>query len=250
MGVPVIGCDCPVCTSGDPRNRRLRTSVLLSCDNQQVLIDAGPDFREQALHAELKHLAGVLITHSHFDHTAGLDDLRPLSLSGNSIPIYGSSATLADIRRRFYYAFDETSVGSTRPSLDLQSFHGPFECAGLPIEPLEVFHGTWPINAFRIGRLGYITDASRIPAESLARLTDLDVLVLNALRIEPHPTHFSLDQALEIVAELRPKQAFFVHMTHQIDHSTIGARLPSGVALAYDGLEVMIALESTEAATG
>ncbi len=240
MGVPVIGCGCAVCTSDDPRNRRMRTSALLRDAGQTILIDAGPDFRAQALHADLRHVDGVILTHSHFDHVAGIDDLRPLCDHSGSVPIFGSPRTLADVRERFSYAFTESSVGSTRPSIELRPITTPFQIGPTAIIPLTITHGTWPITAYRIGNLGYVTDASHIPPESADQLRGLDVLVLNALRYKPHPTHFSLSEALDVITDLRPRRAFLVHMTHAFDHAAAGAQLPPGVAFAYDGLEVSI----------
>ena len=240
MGIPVIGCDCPVCTSGDRRNRRMRTSALLRTAGQTILIDAGPDFRIQALDAGLRHIDGVILTHSHFDHVAGIDDLRPLGSHGSCVPIFGSPRTLADVRERFAYAFTESSVGSTRPSIELRPIEAPFQIGPTAITPLAIIHGPWPITAYRIGGLGYVTDASGIPPESADLLRGLDVLVLNALRYEPHPTHFSLTEALDVIADLRPRRAFLVHMTHAFDHDAAGAQLPPGVAFAYDGLEIEV----------
>jgi phosphoribosyl 1,2-cyclic phosphate phosphodiesterase len=241
MGVPVIGCDCAVCTSADLRNRRTRTSALVRIAEQRLLIDAGPDFRTQALAAGVSKVDAVLITHAHFDHVAGLDDLRPLTMYGAAMPIYGSPETLAAIRERFAYAFDDaSSQGSTRPGLDLQPVEGPFQIGATHITPFEVLHGTWTITGYRIGRLGYVTDASVLPAATWAHLEDLDVLVLNALREKPHPTHLSISEALDVIARLRPRQAYLVHMNHSIEHAAIQAELPPNVFLAYDGLEVDI----------
>lgn len=239
MGVPVIGCDCAVCTSTDPRNRRTRTSALLEHGAETILIDAGPDFRAQALSVGLRHVDAVLLTHSHFDHVAGLDDLRPLCFD-RCVPIYGSPLTLAEVRERFAYAFDESSAGSTRPSLDLRPINAPFSIGATSVHPFDVRHGTWTITGYRLGGLGYVTDASSIPPHSWDLLQGLDVLVLNALRYDPHPTHYSVAEALAIVAALRPRQAYFVHMTHAIDHTSANAELPPGVAFAYDGLEVTV----------
>lgn len=163
MGVPVIGCRCKVCTSSDPRNRRTRTSALLRTPETTILIDAGPDFRAQALAAGLQHLDAVLLTHSHFDHVAGLDDLRPLCQRRGCVPVYGAPHTLTEVRERFAYAFDETSAGSTRPGLDLRPVHAPFVIGGMEIRPFDILHGTWTITGYRIGGLGYVTDASAIP---------------------------------------------------------------------------------------
>lgn len=241
MGVPVIGCDCAVCTSADPRNTRTRTSALLRTAGETILIDAGPDFRTQALAAGLQSLDAVLLTHSHFDHVAGLDDLRPLCHRVGCVPVYGSPSTLADVRERFAYAFSaEASAGSTRPSLDLRPVEAPFAIGAAAIRPFEVLHGTWTITGYRVGGLGYVTDASMIPPASWDLLGGLDVLVINALRREPHPTHYTIDQAVEVVAALRPRRAYLVHMTHGVDHAADGATLPAGVEFAYDGLEVTV----------
>lgn len=240
-GVPIVGCHCAVCTSPDPRNRRTRTSALVHVRGQSILIDAGPDFRAQALATQIKRIDAVLLTHSHFDHVAGLDDLRPLTFRHGPMAVFGTARTLDDIRRRFDYAFADSSDGSTRPALALHPITGPFRLGETRIIPFDIVHGTWTITGYRIGSLGYVTDASAIPAESLTLLHNLDVLVLNALRYEPHPTHLSLDAALAIIADVRPRRAFLVHMNHALDHATVNARLPAGVELAYDGLRVEIA---------
>jgi phosphoribosyl 1,2-cyclic phosphate phosphodiesterase len=241
QGVPVIGCDCHVCQSADPHNRRSRTSALLSVYDRNILIDAGPDFRNQALAARIQHLDAVLLTHHHFDHIAGLDDMRPITELYGTLPIYGSPITLQDVRHRFDYAFSETlSQGSTRPLLQLVPVTKPFHIDTVPIHPLDILHGMWTITAYRIGSLVYITDASTIPAATMDLLHDVDVLVLNALRYKPHPTHFSLDEALAVIAEIQPRRAFLVHLTHAFDHSIVNAALPSGIQLAWDGLEIDI----------
>jgi phosphoribosyl 1,2-cyclic phosphate phosphodiesterase len=244
MGVPVIGCGCAVCRSANPRNRRLRTSALLKAGGLNLLFDAGPDLRQQALTAGLARIDAVLLTHAHADHVSGLDDLRPLNFAQcAAIPLYGTAGTLSSIRSRFDYAFVNGSEGSSRPALELKEIqHGhSFRIGAVEVLPFGVQHGTWPITGFRIGRLGYVTDASFIPPESLEYLRELDVLVLNALRLKAHPTHFSVDQARAIVAELRPRQALLVHMTHDLDHDSTNATLPASVQLAYDGQIVEIA---------
>nr|WP_044200970.1 MBL fold metallo-hydrolase [Oscillochloris trichoides] len=240
MGVPVIGCDCAVCSSADPRNRRMRTSALLRTSDHTILIDAGPDFRLQALHAGLRHIDAVLLTHAHFDHIAGIDDLRPLTEHGDCLPIFGSPHTIHEVRSRFDYAFTETSAGSTCPRIELHSVESSFAIGQTSITPLAIIHGTWEITAYRIGGLGYVTDASHIPPDSYEGLRNLDVLVLNALRYEAHPTHFTLAEALEVIRDLQPRRAFLVHMTHAFDHASASAQLPEGVAFAYDGLEIEI----------
>jgi phosphoribosyl 1,2-cyclic phosphate phosphodiesterase len=239
-GIPVIGCRCPVCTSSDPLNRRRRTSAVLHVGHLALLFDAGPDFRAQALDHTITHLDAVLLTHSHYDHVSGLDDLRPLNTTGQPMPIYGDQKALNDIRERFSYAFANVDDGSTRPALELRPVqHGePFSFRRLSLLPLKVMHGTWVITGYRIGPLAYITDASMLPDATHAALRDLDVLVLNGLRPQPHPTHFNIEQALEVVAELQPRRTYFVHMSHHVDHHVIQAQLPPGVFLAYDGLHV------------
>jgi phosphoribosyl 1,2-cyclic phosphate phosphodiesterase len=243
MGVPVIGCRCAVCTSPDQRNRRLRTSALLEVAGLNLLIDAGPDLRQQALNVGLTRLDAVLLTHAHADHVSGLDDLRPLNFAQRSaIPLYGSADTLGHIRKRFDYAFMNGSEGSTRPALDLVEIQAraPFRIDQVEILPFEVRHGTWPITGFRVGRLGYVTDASSIPPAALECLRELDLLVINALRLQSHPTHFSVDEARQVVEELRPRRALFVHMTHDIDHVAVNASLPRHMQLAYDGQVVEV----------
>lgn len=246
MGVPVIGCRCAVCASTDARNRRLRTSALLEVAGLNLLFDAGPDLRQQALAAGLARVDAVLLTHAHTDHIAGLDDLRPLNFAQRaSIPLYGSAPTLGQVRQRFAYAFSNGSEGSTRPALELMEIRSAtsFRIGSVEVLPFDVQHGTWTITGFRIGQLGYVTDASRIPPASLEYLRGLDVLVLNALRLAPHPTHFSVDEACRLVADLAPRHALLVHMTHDIDHETVNATLPDNTRLAYDGMAVDIADE-------
>lgn len=238
MGVPVIGCRCDVCLSPDPRNKRLRTSALLEVAGRTLLFDAGPDLRQQALAVGLTRLDAVLLTHAHSDHIFGIDDLRPLNFAQRAaIPLYGTATTLASVRERFGYAFTNGSDGSTRPMLDLieVASGAPFTVHSVPVLPFDVQHGTWTITGFRIGRLGYVTDASLIPPESLEHLRGLDLLVLNALREAEHPTHFTVRQACQVIERLRPRRALLVHMTHDLDHATTNAALPEHVRLAYDG---------------
>lgn len=238
MGVPMIACRCSVCRSNDPHNRRLRTSALLEVAGLTLLFDAGPDLREQLLRTDLSRVDAVLLTHGHADHIAGIDDLRPLNFAMHgSIPLYGTASTLACVRDRFGYAFVNGSEGSTRPALDLIEIwdYQPFTVGNIEILPLAVHHGTWAITGFRIGQLGYVTDASSLDQATRDQLHGLDLLVLNALRHTPHPTHFTLADALAMIDELQPKRALLVHMGHELDHQATNAALPDHVRLAYDG---------------
>jgi phosphoribosyl 1,2-cyclic phosphate phosphodiesterase len=248
MGVPVIGCRCAVCSSADPRNKRLRTSALLEVAGLNLLFDAGPDLRQQALAVGLTRLDAVLLTHAHADHVAGLDDLRPLNFAQRSaMPLYGAAATLGFVRERFSYAFVNGSEGSTRPALELIEIQNmsPFRINTVQVLPFDVKHGTWTITGFRIGGLGYVTDASFIPLASLEYLRGLDVLVLNALRQATHPTHFSIDEACALIDELRPRRASLVHMTHDLDHEATNITLPDHIRLAYDGQTIEVAEEGS-----
>nr|WP_298816924.1 MBL fold metallo-hydrolase [uncultured Chloroflexus sp.] len=239
MGVPVIGCDCPICTSSDPRHHRLRTSALVRYHDTVIVIDTGPDFRIQAIAAGLRRIDAVLLTHAHFDHVAGLDDLRPFCLRQGSVPIYGSPQTLTSVRQRFGYAFEETSVGSSRPLITLHAVETPFQVGPLTIIPIAIPHGTWTVTAYRIGPLGYVTDASAVPPAAIEALRGVRVLVLNALRAEPHPTHLSIPEAGEVAKAIGAPRTFLVHMTHTVDYQA-DYGLPPTVTFACDGLEIEV----------
>lgn len=238
-GVPMIGCDCPVCTSNDPRNKRTRASVLLRVGGRAVLIDASPELRLQCLSCGVERVDVVLLSHGHADHVFGIDDLVRFNiLQGGPLPIYGSETTLAEVCTFFAYAFRPPHAGGYRPSFELHTIEGPFGAAGMDVIPLPALHGEVPVLGYRIGSVAYLTDVNRIPPATLGLMRGLDVLVLDALRARPHPTHFSIDEALAVVAELRPARAFFTHISHETDHETVSRGLPPGVALAYDGLSV------------
>jgi phosphoribosyl 1,2-cyclic phosphate phosphodiesterase len=237
----VIGCGCAVCTSGDPRNRRLRTSALIEANGAVLLIDAGPDLRAQMLRHRVARIDAVLLTHAHADHIGGIDDLRPFTMRGDgSLPLYGDAATLARIRRTFDYAFDPAPSLSTRPHLEPRLISERFQIDSLTVESFPVQHGPHLIVGYRVGSLGYVTDASALPPESLDRLRDLDTLVINALRWKPHPLHLTVEEALAIVDELRPRRAIFVHITHDLDHESVNRQLPPYAQLAYDGQVVEV----------
>ncbi len=240
VGVPMIGCRCKVCTSEDPRDKRLRPSVLLKLDDKRVLIDTAPDFRHQALRAGIERLDAILFTHSHADHILGLDDVRPFNfMQKRDIPMFASAETLRMIEHTFEYVFDAAPSESSRPRLTRHSFESdPICVAGVSIQPIRALHGRGIVYGFRIGDCAYLTDHSEIPPESLEKLKGLDVLFLDALRHNPHPTHSTVEESLRTVEKLQPKRAFFTHISHDILHARLEAQLPAHVCLAYDGLEI------------
>jgi len=239
MGVPTIGCDCKVCTSADVRDRRTRPSVMLEYSGHVILIDSTPDFREQALREKISRIDAVLYTHGHADHILGLDDLRPLTFKREQkLPLYADERTAKTIERVFSYAFDRVSTYATRPLVKLHRLNGTFELFGAKFLPLKVMHGDTEVTAYRFGSAAYLTDFSTIPEETMAALHGLDLLFLDALRRRPHPSHSSLDESLKIVETLKPKRAFFVHMSHDLGHEETNRSLPDGVRLAYDGLKL------------
>jgi riboflavin kinase/FMN adenylyltransferase len=250
MGVPTIGCRCSVCTSGDPRDNRMRTSVLLSRNGQNVLIDTTPDFRSQALRAGIQRLEAVLLTHGHADHVMGFDDLRPLSIGQKRpMPVYGNAQTFDIVRRAFSYAFDGKPKVSTVPSVILKEIDGPFELLGVKITPVPLEHGEMQVLGFRFGKGAYLTDFNAVPESSLALLQGLDELILDALRDTPHPMHQTVQQALVLVAQLKPKRAWFTHIAHDLGHAVTNERLRrlghANIQLAYDGLQLEIATDAS-----
>jgi len=240
-GVPTLGCVCAVCTSSDPHDRRLRPSIWLSFGGHEVVIDTTPDFRQQALRAGIPALDAVLITHSHADHIMGLDDVRPFNFGRpDPLPVYCNAGTLDDLRRVFRYVFEATYTVSAIPRINAQVISAPVELFGATFEPLPVRHGELPVLGFRFGNNAYVTDFSAIPESTFERLRGLDLLILDALRLRPHPTHSNLENSLKLVEQLRPRQAYFTHIAHELPHAATNASLPAGVALAHDGLQVSI----------
>jgi phosphoribosyl 1,2-cyclic phosphate phosphodiesterase len=241
-GVPMIGCGCATCVSPDPRDTRLRPSIYVETPGARVLVDAGPDLRAQALRHQIARVDAILFTHGHADHILGMDDVRRFNaLMRAAMPCHGDAATLDDIRRMFGYVFDPAAPqGGGLPQLDLIPIDGPFAIGDLDVIPVPVDHGARPILGFRFDRFAYLTDCSRIPDASWALLEGLAVLVLDALRIRPHPTHFSLDEAIATAARIGAGRTFFTHMCHDLQHAATDARLPAGMALAYDGLVLQL----------
>jgi len=241
-GVPVIACDCAVCTSSDPNNQRLRSSIVLRNDQHTVLVDCGSDYRQQALTYHINRLDAVLLTHAHSDHVSGIDEIRLYNWrQKQDIPLYGSADTLENIKRRFDYIFNPGHVGGGIPRVELHEIGGqPFQVLGYPVIPLDALHGKLPVLGFRFGDFGYITDASEVPEETIRRLRGVRYLILNALRHRPHPTHLTVAEAVEITKRIGPERAWFTHITHDLDHETTNAELPKGMNLAHDGLEFTI----------
>ncbi len=242
-GVPMIGCDCETCRSPDPRDNRRRPSVYVETgDGQAILVDAGPDLRAQALAYDVRRIDALLFTHGHSDHILGLDDLRRYNaIQQRPMLCYGDAQTLFDIRRMFAYVFDPaTPRGGGLPQLDLIPITGPFRVGEQEIVPVPIFHGQRAILGFRLGTFAYLTDCSRIPDGSWALLEGLDLLVLDALRDKPHPTHFSLSEAVAAAQRIGARRTCFTHMTHDLRHAPTCARLPETMELAYDGLVIEV----------
>lgn len=253
-GVPMIGCDCATCRSDDPRDRRSRPSILIertgdgpadaaAAGVRSILVDTSTDLRAQALAFDVRRVDAILFTHSHADHILGLDEVRRFNMIQKSaIPAYGDARTVADLRQTFAYIFDaSTPPGGGIPQITLSTIGGPFVLGGLEIVPVPLLHGTRPILGFRIGAFAYLTDCSRIPDGSWPLLEGVRVLVLDALRERPHPTHFSVSEAVAAAARIGAEQTFLTHICHDLPHAATCARLPRGVQLAYDGQVLEVA---------
>jgi phosphoribosyl 1,2-cyclic phosphate phosphodiesterase len=247
-GVPAIGCDCAVCRSSDPRDRRTRPSILIEVQSvpaspfagavRSILVDTSTDLRMQALANDVRRVDAILFTHSHADHVFGLDDVRRYNqMQKGAIPCFGGEETMASVRRMFAYIFEPPrQQGGGLPQLVPFRIGGPFTLGGVEIVPVPLFHGRLPVLGFRIGSFAYLTDCNRIPDESWPLLEGVRTVILDALRHRPHSTHFSVDQAVDVVARLRAERAYFTHICHDLGHAETCARLPAGVELAYDGL--------------
>lgn len=240
QGVPVIGCECPVCTSADPRDNRLRSAALISAGDLNILIDAGPDLRQQMLRARVRHLDAILLTHEHNDHVIGLDDIRPFNFrSGRAMTVFALPRVGEEVRRRFEYVFGHPIPGLPRIDLLPIDPAAPLRLGAVKIIPILVMHGRLPILGFRIDEMAYLTDVKTIPDEELGKLEGLKVLVVNALHHRDHPTHLNLEEALELIARIRPERAFLTHVSHEMGRvEVIRDRLPAGVSFAYDGQEI------------
>lgn len=242
QGVPVIACTCPVCKSLDFRDKRLRVSVLIETRGKSFIIDSGPDFRQQVLREGISNLDALLLTHEHKDHVAGLDDIRAFNFFQNkSLPVYGLNRVLERIRIEFAYAFEEVKYPGV-PQIDLYEISTePFEIEGIEIIPLEVMHARLPVLGFRIGDFSYVTDANYLSQDSMDRIKGSKVLVLNALQKDPHISHFTLDQAIEVARESKVPSVYFTHISHKMGiHRSVSEELPDGISIAYDGQKIEI----------
>ena len=244
QGIPVIGCQCAVCQSGDDRDTRLRTAAFITYQDTRVAIDIGPDFRHQMLRANLGDLDAILITHEHNDHVNGLDEVRPINfMQRKNIPLYALPRVMTEISARFPYIFDTTSTYPGRPRIEIHPIEDePFAIGQLTIQPIPVMHGPLPILGFRIGKFCYITDAKQLSQEAMRKLEGLDVLILNALHRREHFSHLNLDQAVELSQQIGARNTYLTHLSHDMGlHADIDNALPDGIRLAYDGLELSVA---------
>ena len=239
MGVPTLGCKCRVCTSPDPRDKRTRPSIAVQYEDHCVLIDSGPDFRQQALREGIDHIDAVLYTHAHADHILGLDDLRPLSFQRKEkIPLYADQATASVLERMFEYTFSDSNKYPFKARVALHPLEDVTPLFGINFLRVPLLHGELQTAGFRFGSAAYLTDMSDIPESSYPLLKDLDVLILDALRLTPHPSHANVEQALKFVERIQPKQAYFTHMSHEILHAELEPTMPATVRLSYDGLRI------------
>lgn len=238
-GVPAIGCNCEVCLSTDPKNKRTRSSIIVSSNNKNILIDTTTDLRYQSLNNRIDHIDAVLYTHSHADHIHGIDDMRCFNfVQDSSIPCFGNSETVSNIKNIFQYIFHKDQNGCSTPRLEFNVIHAAFEIFGLKITPVPIMHGVIPILGYRIGDMAYLTDCSHIPKTSEKLLENLDLLILDGLRYKPHPTHFNMEQAIETSRKLKPERTLFTHLTHDLHHEKVNQELPEGMELAFDGMVV------------
>ena len=242
QGVPVIGCRCEVCRSLDFRDKRLRTSAHLEVDGQSLIIDSGPDFRQQVLANDITRLDGLLFTHQHKDHVAGMDDVRSFNfMQKKAMPVYARDTVIAQLEREFAYVFAKDKYPGV-PQVEVHPIRNePFKAQGVPITPIEVLHYKLPIYGFRVKNFTYVTDAKYITDAEKEKMRDNEVLVLNALQHSEHISHLTLEEALALVEELRPQQTYLTHISHRLGlHQEVSATLPEGVDLAYDGLTIYL----------
>ena len=243
QGIPVIGSDHPVSLSKDLKDKRLRSSILIEYKNLHFTIDCGPDFRQQMLKADCEKLDGIIFTHEHADHTSGIDDTRPYFFRQGNIPIYLHERVLNSLKERFAYIFDPAKRYPGAPNFDVNLItkDSKFQIKDLTIIPVESMHMKLPVLGFRINNFAYLTDVKTIQKEELEKLKNLDVLVINALRFDPHPSHLNVDEAIDIINQINPKMTYLTHISHNMGfHNEVCEKLPANISLAYDGLEVKL----------
>ena len=241
QGIPIIGSRHPVCLSQNLKDKRLRSSVLVQWKNYNYIIDCGPDFRQQMLKNNCRHIDGIMFTHEHADHTSGLDDIRPYFFRQGDIPIYGTQRVVENLNHRFGYILNNQNKYPGAPTVKVQiiSKNNNFRIGNQIVTPVEVMHNSLSVLGYRIGGFSYLTDVKYINADQMEKVKNSEVLVLNALRIESHPTHLNLEEALGLVEELKPKKAYFTHISHLLGfHDEVSKKLPKNVHLAYDNLQI------------
>ena len=242
QGIPMIANNEPVCLSDNPRDKRLRSSIMISWNDIRYIIDCGPDFRQQMLRENIQSINGVLFTHEHADHTAGIDDLRPYTYKMGEVPIYAQERVIENLKVRFSYIFETENRYAGAPKLteniiDVTSFM----LQGVQVTPIAIMHGKLPITAYRFGNVAYITDLKTMSDQEKKKLENLEILIVNALRIDAHPTHLNLEEALAFVNEIKPKRAYFTHISHKLGfHEDVEKTLPENVFLSYDGLQITL----------
>ena len=241
-GSPMVGCSCATCTSNSPRNKRTRCSSLISLySGENILIDTGPDLRIQSLRENIQRVDAVLYTHTHADHLHGIDDLRAFcQIQRKQIPLYAKEDAVAHITQKFGYVLREPSDYWDLPVLRIETIRGPFELFGMQITPIPVLHGRGQILGYRIGNFAYMTDVSEIPESSLALLEGLDLVLLDCLREESHPTHINIEQSLKYIGRIKAKRSYMIHMTHELEYTSLSNKLPKDVFVGYDGLKLDI----------
>lgn len=243
QGIPIIGSTHPVCLSDDPKDKRLRVSVLLSWDDYHYVIDCGPDFRQQMLANPIDHLNGILFTHEHADHVAGIDDIRPFFFRQGDLPIYAHERVISSLKRRYDYIFanEDRYPGAPAVKVNYVKKEAPFKLGNCTVVPIEVFHNRLPIFGYRFGTFAYLTDVKKVPEEEMPKLENLKILVVNALRIEPHYSHFNLEEALEFAERVGAEKTYFTHISHLLGfHEEVQSKLPPKIHLAYDNLKITV----------
>lgn len=242
QGIPIIGSNHPVCLSNDEKDKRLRSSIMLEWESHRYIVDCGPDFRQQLLREKVSDIDGIIFTHEHADHTAGLDDIRPFCHKMGNVPIYVPERIADNLQMRFHYIFTKENRYPGAPSVTMRMIYNkPFQLNGKTFLPVEYYHGNILIFGYRVDNFAYLTDFKSIEADEKNKLKNLDVLVINALRIEPHPTHLNLEDALALINDLKPKKAYLTHVSHRLGfHKEVQEQLPANVFIAYDGLQLEI----------